>query len=212
MKARILPLGGAEHRITQELLPWFVNGTLDAAESAQVTAHLGHCLRCQADAAAQAQVRALSGIAEPDGSVDRDWASLRTRLDVAPEALRRPPGVRSRPWWRSGLQVAVALQAAVMLVLAIGLIEVSSRRETYRALGTAPVATEANAIAVFRADATEQQMRAALRAADGRIVGGPTASDAYLLRLNDLAPATLARLRVQPGVLKIESLQGEVAR
>ncbi|MDQ2736907.1 MAG: zf-HC2 domain-containing protein [Pseudomonadota bacterium] len=212
MKARILPLGGAEHRITQELLPWFLNGTLDAAESAQVTSHLDHCPRCQADAAAHAEVRALSGIAEPEGSVDRGWSSLRARLDGASATPRHPLAARSRPWWRSGLQVVVALQAAVMLVLAIGLIELSSRGEPYRALGAVPTATEANVLAVFRADATEQQMRDALRAAGGRIVGGPTASDAYLLRLNDLTPAALARLRAQPGVLKIESLQGEAGR
>jgi anti-sigma factor RsiW len=212
MKARILPLDSAEHRAAQELLPWFVNGSLDVAERAQVTTHLGHCPRCQADVAAQAELRALSPSAEPSTSVDRDWASLRARLDPVATVPRHVSLPRARPWWRPGLQIAVALQAAVMLLLAVALVGVSSRNEPYRALGAVPAASEANALVVFRADATEQQLREAVRAAGGRIVGGPTLSDAYLLRLNDVAPAALARLRGRPGVLKVESLQGEVGR
>ena len=43
MKARILPLDSAEHRSAQELLPWFVNGTLDAAEASSVGRHIAGC-------------------------------------------------------------------------------------------------------------------------------------------------------------------------
>ena len=92
------------------------------------------------------------------------------------------------------------------------MIATTARNEPYRALGSAPPAIEANALAVFRADATEQQMREALRVAGARIVGGPTISDAYLLRMADLQPETLARLRAQPGVLRVESLRGEATR
>jgi anti-sigma factor RsiW len=216
MNARILTLNCDEHRIAQELLPWFVNGTLDAAESSQVMAHIAQCSLCQVDAAAQAELRAIrldggSPDRLPGGNVDRGWAALRSRLDSAPTGPDRS-GATARPWWRQGLQVAVALQAAVMLVLAVTLIGLSSRSEPYRALGASAVVAEANAIAVFRADATNAQMSAALRAAGARIVGGPTVTDAYLLRLPGVAPDALARLRAQPGVLGVESLQGEPAR
>ncbi|MGZ5216143.1 MAG: zf-HC2 domain-containing protein, partial [Caldimonas sp.] len=76
----------------------------------------------------------------------------------------------------------------------------------------APASAEANALALFHADATEQQIRAALRAVGARIVGGPTVTDAYLVRLGDPGPDALARLRAQPGVLRVESLQGEASR
>ncbi|MGZ5892368.1 MAG: zf-HC2 domain-containing protein [Caldimonas sp.] len=212
MKARILALDSDEHRLAQELLPWFVNGTLDAAEAAQVTAHLAHCSRCQADAAAHADLRAMTADAGPRGDVDRDWAALRSRLDAAPAAAPHRFAAAARPWWRQGLQAALALQAAVVLVLAVALVGVSSRTEPYRALGAAPASAEANALALFHADATEQQIRAALRAVDARIVGGPTVTDAYLVRLGDPGPDALARLRAQPGVLRVESLQGEASR
>lgn len=206
MKARVLPLDSSEHRTAQELLPWFVNGTLAAAEAAPVAAHLAQCSRCQADASALAAVRAVPIDVDPGDSVERGWAVLRGRLDSRPTDVRRST---AHPWWKLSLQVALAAQAVVMLVLVGALIATTTQKEPYRALGSAPAAIEANALAVFRADATEQQMREALRAAGARIVGGPTISDAYLLRMADLQPETLARLRAQPGVLRVESLQGE---
>ncbi len=209
MKARILALDSSEHRTAQELLPWFVNGTLAAAESAPVAAHVAQCVRCQADAAALAAVRAVPIDVATGDSVERGWAALRRRLETRPTETRHGTG---QPWWKPSVQLALAAQAVVMLVLVGALIATTTRTEPYRALGSAPAATEANALAVFRADATEQQMREALRAGGARIVGGPTISDAYLLRMVDLQPETLARLRAQPGVLRIESLQGEATR
>lgn len=209
MKARILPLDSDEHRLAQELLPWFVNGTLAAAEAAPVAAHLAQCSRCQADASALAAVRAVPVDVHSGRSVERGWAALRGRLDAQPTDARRSAG---HPWWKLNLQLALAAQAVVMLVLVGALVATTTRTEPYRALGGSPESAEANALAVFRADATEQQMRAALRASGARIVGGPTVSDAYLLRMVDLQPASLARLRAQPGVLRVESLQGEATR
>jgi anti-sigma factor RsiW len=210
VKARVLPLDSDEHRMTQELLPWFVNRTLAAAEAAPVAAHLAQCARCQADAAALAAVRAVPIDVDAGGSVERGWAALRGRLDAPPTEAR--PMAAGRPWWKRGLQLALVAQAVVMLILVGALIGTTTRNEPYQALGGAPGAADANALAVFRADATEQQMREALRVAGARIVGGPTISDAYLLRIVDLQPEALARLRAQPGVLRVESLQGEATR
>ena len=55
-------------------------------------------------------------------------------------------------------------------------------------------------------------MRRALRAADARVVGGPTVTDAYLLRIPSLDADALARLRAEPAVARVESLEGEPAR
>jgi len=56
------------------------------------------------------------------------------------------------------------------------------------------------------------QIRAALRAGDAHLVGGPTVSDAYLLQLRTHNQATLSTLRSQPGVARVESLEAEVTR
>ena len=208
MNARIVHLGGDAHQASQVLLPWFVNGTLDAAEAAEVGAHVAQCSACQADVAAQAQWRAVAAAdATPQGDVERGWAALRTRLD-APAA----PGRRAAPaWWRQPLPLAVAAQAAVILVMASALVALLPPAEPYRTLGSAtPV--DANAIVVFRGDSTQAETSAALRAAGARVVGGPTATDAYLLRLPEPAAPALARLRAQAAVARAEPLQGEATR
>ena len=115
----------------------------------------------------------------------------------------------ARPWWWQGFQLAMAVQVSVTIVLAIALVSTLPGAGSYRALGAAPVAAEPNALVVFRADATTAEMSAALHAASARIVGGPTVTDAYLLRLLDVSPGALARMRAQPGVLSVESMQGE---
>ena len=208
MNARILRLGGDAHQAAQELLPWFVNGSLDAAEAAEVGEHVAQCSACQADVAAQAQWRAAAADGMPRGDVERGWATIRTKLDARVATAPRRRGAFA--WWR-GLQVAVAVQAAVILVMAFALVSLFTPGEPYRALGSAAV-VDANAIVVFRADATQAETSAALRAAGARIVGGPTAADAYLLRLPEPTAPALVRLRAERAVASVESLQGEAAR
>jgi anti-sigma factor RsiW len=212
VKARLLSLDSDEHRAVQSLLPWFVNGTLGGDEAGRVEAHVADCPRCQADAAFQVRLRGLDLAAAPAGDVDRGWAALRGRLDAQTETARRAPESPRRRW-TGWLPLALGLQAAFVLVVAIAAFMPPRQPELYRTLGSAPGATAANALIVFRADATEAQMREALRSGEARLVGGPTATDAYLLRLPDRgATEALARLRAQPGVVRVESLEAEPAR
>ena len=209
--ARVLSIDSEDHRRTQELLPWFVNQTLDVDEATGVVAHLERCARCQADAAEQAALRAIPVDDGSADSLDRNWAALRSSLDTPRERSSRRSG--ARPWWRQGLQLAVGIQAAVILVLAVVLVAVTlPPAEPYRALGASTGAVEPNALVVFRADASENDMREALRGAGARIVGGPTSSDAYLLHLSDPRPQAIAGLRAHPTVLRAESLQGTPQR
>jgi hypothetical protein len=95
--------------------------------------------------------------------------------------------------------------------MAFALVSTMKPAEPYRALGSS-MAVDANAIIVFRADATQAETSAALRVAGARVVGGPTAADAYLLRLPEPVAPALARLRAARAVASVEALQGEAAR
>ena len=53
MNLRIFRGSDPVHRTTQELLPWYVNGTLEGGERAQVEAHLSACLPCRRELEAQ---------------------------------------------------------------------------------------------------------------------------------------------------------------
>ena len=214
MKARVLPLESDAHRQAQELLPWLVSGALDAAEAAPLEAHVAGCGRCRDDAESLQRLRAAVVDEGPSGDVERAWAALRSRLDADRPLAGRGAPAFAPPLrgWRAVLPLAVALQAVVIVVLAGMLLVLVPRGEPYRALGSTAAPVEAQAVVRFVPEATDAQMAAALRAVDAHVVGGPTATGAWLLRLADASPDALARLRARPGVAGVESLQGGPAR
>jgi hypothetical protein len=90
-----------------------------------------------------------------------------------------------------------------------GALLLSLSRPTYHALGAAPAPANADALIIFRADATQDDVRRALRAANASIVGGPTAADAYLLRLpREQRQQALAGLRADHQVEMAEPIDG----
>lgn len=210
--ARVFHLDTDEHRTVQSLLPWFANGTLADDELALVRDHLAQCPRCQGDAAWQAEVRAAAPAAAPASSaqVDRQWLALSRQIAAQDDT---PARVRAslRDWLRARwLPLALAAQGALTVAVLVAVAMVAApREETFQALGSQASADSANALVVFRPGATEAQIRKALRANDAQLVGGPTASDAYLLNVPEPSGETIDRLRAEAVVLRAESLEGD---
>ena len=175
-------------------------------------AHLGQCPRCQADVEFQRRL-AADPPQVPPASVDRGWLALRARLDATQAEGRRPHAAHRAAGRVRWLPLALGAQAVLVLLILAAAWLVSSRPDRVPHPGNAAAAPPAaNALVVFRPDATESEIRQALRAADARIVGGPTVTDAWLLRLPDSDADSLARLRAAPAVARVESLEGEPAR
>jgi hypothetical protein len=224
VNGRILRLGGDEHDLVQLLLPWHDGGSPDAAEVARVAAHLGTCARCQADLAWQRRLREVAAqppspveALEVSADADRGWAALRGRIDADAASARGRlagplPARAASPGW-GGWRWVVALQSAIIVGLAALLVAPLPRDNAYRALGSASRASDASIVVVFRPDASELQIRQALRDSDARLVDGPTVTGAYLL---STAPgrhaAAIERLRGQRAVLRVESLEARPAR
>jgi len=86
MSGQVLGFTGSAHQAAFALLPWFVNGTLDASEQAQVEQHLQSCVTCRRERAWLVQL----GASWPQGEVlvdaDRGFAHLVEQLEG-----RRPP-------------------------------------------------------------------------------------------------------------------------
>jgi anti-sigma factor RsiW len=209
--ARVFQLDSDEHQAAQALLPWYVNGTLPADQLALVQAHLAQCERCQADAAWQQQVRATPPALPPASreQINRQWAALSSQLGTGTGEPSHG-GTSLLEWLRLrwlplGLAAQGALTVAVLALVAFG---GPPHEEQFQALGSeAPVAA-ANALAVFHPGSTEADIRNALRASGAQLVGGPTATDAYLLHVPAPTGASLARLRASGAAARVESLEG----
>lgn len=214
---RVIRFRGGQHREVQDLLPWYLAGTLEAAEQARVQAHLGVCAECQADL--QLQRRLKAEIVQAPLDVEHGWSQMLKRIEAdarpAPQARRAGAGraPRSRPSWLGG---AVALGpawgaqavwggAALAASLAIaGVVWAPALHpaEAYHVLGAKTAAKPGNIVVIFRPDTPERAMREALKASHARLVDGPTAADAYVLSVPAAErAAVLAALRARADVV-----------
>jgi anti-sigma factor RsiW len=200
--AEIIRLRGSPHEQAQQLLPWYVNGTLEPDDKALVDAHLVDCADCRAELASE-QALAREVAALPI-DVEHAWSMLNDRIEAAgpPNRLAEPvPFLRRKVAMGWALGGPLAAAAAVAFAVAIVPGAPSPAGSTYRALGSAPVAQPGNALVMFRPDARDGDLRAALTKAGARIVDGPTASGAYIVRIEpDRRGAALDGLRATPQV------------
>lgn len=183
---------GEDHRHAQALLPWYVTGQLDAAEALRVKAHLDACVACRAELAAERRLRETM-LAAPVEEGDAR-APLRRRFSPASAAL--------------GAAGAIAASLAVAVVV-LSPPRPSPRHAIYRTLGDPSEPSTGQLVVVFDPACAEGQMNSALARAHARIVDGPTATGAYVLRVpHGGRDAALAALRASPGVRLAQSLGG----
>ena len=193
------------HGRVQRLIPWFVNGSLDASDEALVRTHFEECGECRADIAREEELReAIAGM--PFGA-DRGWTGLRDKV------LQRPPSARRglRPSLRRPVALGWALagQLAVAASVAVAFITLApaDSEPGYRLLASPDKGGGGNVIVLFSPDTSEAGLRRTLRAIDGRIVDGPTASGAYVVSVDERDRAkAIEQLRAAGDVLLAEPL------
>lgn len=183
-----------EHREAEELLPWYATGQLEADERRKVEEHLDSCGHCRRQLGEEK--RMIEGFHALEPQIEAGWSRMRAR--IAAERQPRPFTRAANDAWTILRRPSVAMLAAAQfafLLLAAGLM-LSLSRPSYQALGSGTAPASANAIVMFKPDATERQMRQALEASGATLVGGPTDADAYLLHVEASArDSALARLR-----------------
>ena len=225
MSGQIVHLEPDPHAAVQQLLPWYLTGRLEAAETAQVEHHLASCTECRAELETERAWQLLQPGETAQVDVEDGWAKMRSQVaapaprprtaDAAPAGGRRFGGRRvgggaalpgffgrapARAWAAPGL-LSVALACALVYTLR------PQQAADYHALAAAPV-DSATAVVRFHPDATEQQIRRGLNAAGARLVDGPTVTDAYVVRVpRDRYTQALAALRREPGVALVEALE-----
>lgn len=201
-----------DHLRIRELLPWYANGTLGAAEAARVKAHLAGCLTCRQELA---RCREMStGLKSRDEDVWRPspthWAQVLETVEAAearPAARWRNRIETLRSWligtprpvrWALALQTTlIALLSLAVLLPAPQHFETLSRDERSTEPGVA-------LRIVFTEDITERELRELLHGAQASIVQGPSPLGVYTIELapagQDRGAAVLASLRSHPKV------------
>jgi anti-sigma factor RsiW len=213
MSGRILKFDASAHRAVEELLPWFVNGTLEGEELALVEQHLRECFRCQHEVESLRELQAAYVGSEMAPDPAQSFQKLRRRLVETRTAARlmpRLPGLR-RFCQQALLWAPWAVAAELVAIVVLGALVVSGGEPAapYRTLGASDAVRRATGtvVVVFDPRITEAELRRIVRATGGRIVDGPTGADAYVLELPaERQAATLEALRAQRAVVLAQRL------
>jgi anti-sigma factor RsiW len=214
------------HRRIAELLPWFVNRTLEQREAEEVERHVAQCQACRAQIAMLRAVQdaaAADYLATPAPDAERALAAVQARLAREAQARPRPTGLFER-WQRfwselapvgrfvmAGQAAAIAVLAATTLVLVLRSApqEYETAAARARPQGAGPSITIA-----FQETAREGDVRALLVELDARVVAGPSAAGFYSLaiapRPGETAAAAvqdrLARLRARSDLVRFAEI------
>jgi len=200
----ILPLHDP-HDQAQMLLPWRVNGTLEAGEAALFDAHLETCAECRADFAANRALREKYAATPLEVDVPAVRPHLRAFRDPKTTSTASFAFLRRVKQGRAAV-ASVAAAAALLIVLAL---PSGGQDENYHLLASDAGARHGNAIVLFAPETPERDLRAALQQAGAKLVDGPTASGAYVIELaTSDRTAALEHLRASRHVVLAEPIDG----
>jgi hypothetical protein len=180
------------HQQILEALPFYLNGTLNAQESAPVAEHLKGCVACRTELDRCRELSAVARTGEEWSPSPRDWAAMAAKLTASTASARNPLRdlfAKVRGWFEVTpvpMRWAFALQGALVLALAGSLLLRPGGPAVYETLSNpervAP-SDRARLHLVFAEDATEPQMRALLQEMKAVIVSGPSPTGVYTVAL-----------------------------
>jgi anti-sigma factor RsiW len=203
----------AAHMEAQQLLPWLANGTLADPELTRVQDHLEACAECRAELSLLHTLRGAGPSTAPECDMDSALARLMPQLDesapadtpTVPRTWRDRVAANDHLWLRTGVALQFCVIVALGILLAKSPATPGGQAGDYRALAATP-AVRSSMVVSFKPETPEGEVRRILHASGARVVGGPTATGAWLLE-TDGAPATAAMiLRAEPAVTFAESL------
>jgi len=189
-----------KHQEIIEVLPWYVNGTLNQTERAAVVQHLDsgcqECIREVANLTAMRKLVVAVGDEEPEPSpflLNRALAEIedyeRTRTEPKQGPSQSWLSTLRESWWpRTPVLARIALAAQMALLLVVGGVAIyqHSHPEVVYTTTSGPStgkAGQAMISVVFNEKASERDIRQTLEEIRGTIIDGPTPQGSYTVQL-----------------------------
>jgi anti-sigma factor RsiW len=178
------------HDTAWDLIPWFVNGSASAQNSAELEQHLAQCADCRAEVTTQqAVMRAMSrgAVVEsmPNASLQKLWSKIDAPAGESemPASTRRSTVVR----WLTAAVIVQALLLGVMSAM-VKSRQQSAETPAFRTVSSPAVPVAAPGVrAVFASSLTLGDLHMLLAQAHLQIVAGPSSDGVYSLALQSSA-------------------------
>jgi anti-sigma factor RsiW len=219
---RLFPHDDPIHREASELLPWFVNGTLESGARQRVAEHLQDCMACHQESLHLQRMQAAIQDDGEDLEASRGLQRLKAR--IGPVGSTPPPP--SSPWrrwlkrWRLSdpwMRGALGVQLSGVMGLAMSLAW-RAEPQAYHTLSAPPVAAlpsnqTARIAIVLDAETTERAWRALMLSVHAQVIDGPTPEGSYVIALPlSGQDAALVQLRQHPAVRFAEPVASPAAK
>jgi anti-sigma factor RsiW len=198
----------------EDWLPWYVNGTLGASERATMDAYLAQHPEARQEVTFYARmgetmkrrmekVPADIGLAKTLARIELE----RQKSTVKPATTEVQGGLLSKLLGGGWMKPALALSAAVILGQSVLLVQQRQDATQYRGTATsAPVKADGAYLrVVFKANATEGEIRLLLASTEAWVAGGPGLAGEYFLRF---APD---KVQAAETALRASGLTSEIA-
>jgi anti-sigma factor RsiW len=202
-----------EHQAMTELIPWYLNETLDETTRSRVDRHLATCPRCRADVAFE---RVVQGTLRAQRAVEYMPAASLKRLNATLDELQPARPHAFRGFRRPPLRAVAASIALLAMTVGLGVVTIGrlpgggQESVAYHTVTTSRIRSPDETIrAVFAPGMTVAELQSVLDDAQLRIVAGPSEAGVYSLAPTSTRPASssLELLRQHPGVRFAESSQ-----
>jgi len=217
----------SEHQKVWDLLPWYINQSLDPTERDIVIKHVKTCITCRVELNQQQQVFEKMQQTDLLQQVSQvSFVQLKKRIEDRPklyaviphEEPKKEQKIFSHPF--VGFVKYTAL-AASLLLLALpfmlgSLVDKPELKGNYRTLSNSIEGEQKNNIVriVFAASSDPEQIGIVLRDVSGHIVKGPSANGVYEVQIGNqqtdsqVIKDTIAHLRNNASVIFAELAHG----
>ncbi|MDH5191524.1 MAG: zf-HC2 domain-containing protein [Gammaproteobacteria bacterium] len=158
----------------EDLLPWYVNGTLSSEEQSLVSAHLSSCDRCSQEVELLISIQKVAN--EPVDDAVLDMAQRRFMRELNSTSTVK----KDKTWWQPVFAAAAMLVIVVQFVV---IMNIEQETDSYQ-----PAGIEQTGIVYqiqFHDGVKEQDIRILLQSANASIIDGPGALGLYRVRLDN---------------------------
>jgi len=171
-----------------DLLAFYVNGTLSAAEMLEVETHITSCERCQNELTLLRNMREVSR--QQDQTLPDAFAWQRLKRDIKQSSRVKHSSRRS--WWQPGLGIAAAV---LIVVQGVFIFDLKQSSDSYTQAGY----QQSGLIVQVKINpqATEVQIRNLMLDLEAEIVAGPSARGLYRIKLSERKDDSTNNAKIQ---------------